>query len=431
MANKTRKIRGHGEGSLYKRKRGNGTTYWAARWSYLDKDKQVQRGYKAFASHREALNHLRQVTQAVEDKTYVAPSKLTVEAYLLKWMAGTVFGDLASQTQRGYRRHVEQMIPRIGHIPLAELTGADLDVMYAELLVSGNHALCCKMHHPCGSHLGASGLSKSTVRQYHATLSSALRVAVKSRLVAHAVTKDASPPSPSAARAQRKGFSTWTAEEVAAFLSFTRDKPQYPIWRFLLTTGCRRGEALGLRWSDVDFDTSTATIIQTVGVTEDAEGKRQVIIQNVVKGGVGHMINLDPGTTAILRAQRTAYREDRLRFGPAWVESGLVFYRGMGTKGTDGRRSSAPGAPLDGEWVSARWREQVLATHAANDDVKIIRLHDARHTWATLALKHRIDAKVVQEQLNHKHISITQGIYQHTTPGMGREAAILIASLFS
>lgn len=427
----TRKIRGHGEGSVYPRKRASGARYWATRWTYLDADGVARRGYKAFDSKQEALSHLRKVAEAIETKTYVPPSKLTVEAYLRKWMAGTTFQDLAPQTQRGYRRHVEQIIPRIGNVLLTSLTGVDLDEMYAELLVSGSHTLCCKKGHPCGSHLGASGLSKTTVRQYHATLCAALRVAVKARLVAHAVTKDASPPSPSAAKAQRQGFQTWTAEEVATFLRFSRDTPQYPIWHFLLTTGCRRGEALGLRWSDVDFDTNTATIVQTVGVTEDAQGQRRVILQNAVKGGVGHTIALDAGTMAVLRAQRSAYREDRVRFRASWIDSGLVFYRGMGTKGTDRRRSHSPGAPLDGEWISSRWREQVLAAHAANEELKIIRLHDARHTWATLALKNGVPTKVVQERLNHKHASITQSIYQHTTPGMDRDAAELIASLFS
>lgn len=438
MASRTKdsKRRGNGDGGLTLRHYKNGTPYWYATWSYKDDTGATKRGSKNFphGEKAEALKHLRQVGSQVDSGKYHEPKKGTVEEFFQTWMRSTVWGDLGSQTQRAYRRHVEQMIPRIGHLQLSALTGAHLDVMYAELLKTGSHAECCKKHRPCGSHHGSTGLSKSSVRHYHNTLCSALRYAVEVKAVPHAVTADAHPPTPSAARKEKPKFKTWTGEEGGIFMDATRNDPLYPIWHLLLTTGCRRGEALGIRWDDLNLDMGLLSLQQTIGVSEDDEGKRKIVVQNSLKGDVAHMISLDPGTVAVLREHRKRYREDKLRFGDRWIEKGLVFYRGMG-----GVRCSRPGQPLDGEWVSTQWRETVLRVAGITREqaeageqglIKVIRLHDTRHTWATLALLAGENVKVVQERLGHAHPSITQNLYQHTTPGMDAAAAVKVASMF-
>lgn len=440
MASKTKdsKRRGNGDGGLTERTYRNGTPYWYATWSFKDAEGITRRGSKNFPHDQkaEAQKHLRQVGSQVDAGKYHEPKKGTVEELFQLWMSGTVWGNLAPQTQRGYRRHIEQIIPRIGHLQLSALTGVHLDVMYAELLKSGNHAVCCKKHRPCGSHKGATGLSKSSVRHYHNTLCSALRYAVEAKLVPHAVTADAHPPTPSAAKKEKAKFSTWTGEEGGIFMGATRQDPLYPIWHLLLTTGCRRGEALGIKWDHLNLDLGLLSLQETVGVSEDEHGKREVIIQHSLKGDVEHMISLDPGTVAVLREHRKHWREDKLRFGERWTDKGLVFYRGMG-----GVRCQRPGEPLDGEWVSTQWRESVwrvsggtrdpeTGAYIYGDIIKRIRLHDTRHTWATLALLAGENVKVVQERLGHSHSSITQMLYQHTTPGMDAAAAVKVANMF-
>lgn len=444
MTKKDRKIRRRGDGNVTTRvdpKTGAKSFY--AQWSYKDADGQSKRTGKRFKTEDEAYAHLRKMTSQVDEGAYFKPAEGSVSAFFDAFMASTVWTqNLAPQTRRGYRRHIEQMKPRIGHLPLGELSAAHLDKMYAELLVSGNHALCCKKHKPCGSHKGSTGLSRSSVRHYHNTLCTVLKYAVEVKAIPAAVTAFAHPPTPKACQRERKKFQTWTGAEVRTFLTATKDTPLYPIWHLLLTTGCRRGEILGVRWDDLDLDAGTMSVVQTVGVNEDDEGSREVIVQDDVKGGDPHMITLDAGTLAVLREHRKRWVQDRLQYGDRWQEHGLVFYRGMGTGARDGRASKRPGAPLDGERISTQWREQVMKVAGLTKEdveqgrehdglIKLIRLHDTRHTWATLALKAKVDIKIVQERLNHSHTSITQMLYQHVDQGMDAEAAEAVAAMFA
>ena len=103
--------------------------------------------------------------------------------------------------------------------------------MCAELLKTDNHAECCKKKAPCGSPYGTTGLSKSTVRKYHATLSSALWAAVKAKAgINNAATMDAYQPSAKAAKAGSKKFQTWNKHEVRDLLEATKDDDFHPIW---------------------------------------------------------------------------------------------------------------------------------------------------------------------------------------------------------
>lgn len=422
--------RANGEGTVVPVKKDGRVVGYRAEWSYVEdsvlKGTSKYFGLSKYArAHEEAHKHLRLATAAVAAKTYVVPVKGTVAEWLDLWMSGTAFSDLAPQTRTAYRRHVRAMKPRIGHLQLQELNAGHLNAMYADLLKTGNHAKCCRKGKPCGSHQGASGLSKTSVRHHHATLASALREAVDAKVgITHAVTADARQPSAKAAKSEAKKWEAWTKHELRTFLEITKDDPYFPIWLMLATTGCRRGEVLGMRWSDVDWDSEAVVVHQTIGKDDD-DGSTKVIIQNSLKGGDGHSISLDPVTMAMLRRHKRATAEYRLSRGEKWQDNDLVFYRGMG-----GKRSSTPGAPLNGETVSATFTETIDGLPEV-EEVKKIRLHDLRHTWATLALKAGVNPKIVQERLGHSHVSVTLGIYSHVQPGMDREAANLVAGMFT
>jgi integrase len=419
--------RAHGDGTINSKTYSTGKIYWQAQWSYVDDTGKRRRTSRNFATAKLAREHLRLVTASITARTYVAPRKGTVGEWLELWMLSASFRDLAAQTKTAYRRHVRAMLPRIGHLQLQELTAGHLNAMYGELLVSGSHAGCCKKKKPCGSHVGAGGLSKASVRHHHHTLSAALSAAVRAKVgIQHAVTADAEPPTAKAAKAATARWTAWSRHEVRAFLEATREDAFGPIWHMLATTGCRRGEVLGMRWRDFDQDQESVVVIQTIGSDrENDEGERRVTVQHLPKGGNGRLIALDPGTVTMLRQQRKAYLADRLRFGERWNDNDLIFYRGMG-----GVRCQTPGAPLDGEAVSKRFIETLQCIGEA-EDLRRIRLHDLRHTWATLALKAGENVKVVQERLGHAHPSITLALYAHVTEGMDRAAATKVAGLFS
>jgi len=154
-----------------------------------------------------------------------------------------------------------------------------------------------------------------------------------------------------------------TAAELRAFLAAVQGDRLYALWLLGASTGMRRGELLGLQWPDVDLGRARVAVRRSlvtvghevvVGEPKTAKGRRSVA--------------LDPATVAGLKAWRRHQAAERLAWGPAWTDSGLVFTR------EDGR-------PLHPREVTRAFSRHVLGT-----GVPIIRLHDLRHTHATLAL---------------------------------------------
>jgi integrase len=175
----------------------------------------------------------------------------------------------------------------------------------------------------------------------------------------------------------------------------------------LATTGLRRGECLGLRWSDLDLDGGRASIRQTViavkhtpmlGTPKTAKGRRT--------------ITLDAGTVTALREHRKRQAAERLLMGAGWHDHDLVFCHVDGTM-------------LHPERFTRGFSEAVRRL-----GLPAIRLHDLRHGWATLALQAGIHPKVVQERLGHANISITLDTYSQVVGSLHEDAAEQVAALF-
>ncbi len=165
----------------------------------------------------------------------------------------------------------------------------------------------------------------------------------------------------------------------------------------------RRGEALGLRWSDVDLENGRLAVRRAL-----IPISRDVVVSEpkTVKGR--RVIALDPGTVEVLKAQAARQLEEQKEWDELWIESGLVF-------------TAENGAALDPESVTRYFRQAVRRSMLPS-----IRLHDLRHTHATLALQAGIHPKVVSERLGHATVSITLDTYSHAIPAMQEEAAALI-----
>ncbi|HZL06182.1 MAG TPA: site-specific integrase, partial [Coriobacteriia bacterium] len=157
-----------------------------------------------------------------------------------------------------------------------------------------------------------------------------------------------------------------------------------PLWHTIAMTGMRRGEAIGLRWSDVDLEGGRLAVRRAL-----IPSGREVIVSEpkTIKGR--RVIALDPGTVEVLKAQAARQLDEQKDWDEAWVETGLVF-------------TLENGAALDPESVSRYWRQAVKKSM-----LPPIRLHDLRHTHATLALRAGIHPKVISERLGHATISIT------------------------
>lgn len=199
---------------------------------------------------------------------------------------------------------------------------------------------------------------------------------------------------------------TWTADQVRAFLDHTAEHRLHAAFVLLATTGMRRAECLGLRWSDVDLAAGRVSISQTVimvhhdirvGAPKTARGRRTVA--------------LDPGTVIALREHRKRQAAERLLMGAGFTDHGLVFCR-------------PDGGPLHPERFS-----RMFSRETAKIELPAIRLHDLRHTWATLALSAGEHPKVVQERLGHANVSITLDVYSHVSEGLHSDAASRVASI--
>ena len=177
--------------------------------------------------------------------------------------------------------------------------------------------------------------------------------------------------------------------------------PYSAVLQFMAFTGCRRGEALGLRWSDVDLENGTAAIVQSL-----QRLKGQGLQFQAPKSAKGRRsIALDPGTVDMLRDHRGRRLLYQIELDGVYQDHGLVF-------------SGPLGGPLDPSVLTRNFEK--LARKA---DLPGVRLHDLRHFHATLMLQEGTNPKIVQERLGHSSFAITMDTYSHVAPGLQEQAA--------
>lgn len=347
----------------------------------------------AFTSKRAAEEYLAHLVTTVATGVYVPPTKETLDSWLDTWLA-IMKPNLKPSTYASYERVLRVHVrPSLGSLPLRKITAADLDRLYASMLSGGR-----------SDHREGEALSPRTVRYCATILGRALKDAMRKGLIQRNPAELADPPR--AGKTAPGAEKAWRAADLHAFLDATADDYYGPVWAFLAATGCRRGEALGLRWSDVDLEGKRASLVQSV---QKVAGK--VIVGEVKTASSRRRIALDEATVDMLRAVRRRQAEQRLMVGPAWHDADLVF------TGPDGH-------PLHPETVTRQFAATVTRLGLPK-----ITLHGLRHTWASLALAAGIHAKVVQERLGHANVGITLNIYSHVAPVMHDDAAEQVAAL--
>jgi len=360
--------------------------------SLIETEERRRETKAGFATRKECQAAMNKLLVAVEQQSYTAPTKASVREYLTKEWLPAVKATIRPSTYNSYVQHVEcHIVPHIGSVKLQKLSGSQVNALYATLAASGRKN-------------GKSGLAPQTIHHVHSCLHKACKDAVRWGQLTRNPLDAADPP-------RKKGdgtreMKTWSAEQLGAFLTSVRDDRLYPLWHAIALTGMRRGEALGLRWIDVDLENGRLSVRRALIPTN-----REVIVSEpkTVKGR--RVIALDPSTVEVLKAQAARQLEEQSAWDEGWVESGLVF-------------TQENGEALDPESVSRYWRQAVKKSM-----LPMIRLHDLRHTHATLALQAGIHPKVVSERLGHATVSITLDTYSHAIPAMQEEAAALIAGL--
>jgi integrase len=366
-----------------------GNRYYAVVYEGIDPQtgRDRHRWHPGGATRREAEKVLGDLVKRIHDGDYRAPERITLGNYLQERWLPTKKAQLRASTFSSYQRNItNHVIPALGSIPLQRLTPEDLDEFYAQLLAHGKR------------NGAGGGLSIKTVRYIHTMLRRALADAHRKGSVLRNVADLADPPKLSAA--PRREMRVWTPEQLRTFLTEIEDHRLYPAFFLATNTGMRRGEVLGLRWDDVDLAEHRLSVRR--GLVNVAY---ELKFSDVKTANARRVIELDDRTVAVLRAWQKVQLEERVFAGLRPEDDALVF------------------AQPDGSPVHPDYFSQCFDRHLAKSTLPRIRLHDLRHTHATILLKAGVHVKVVSERLGHSNVAFTMNVYQHVLPGMQADAA--------
>lgn len=240
-----------------------------------------------------------------------------------------------------------------------------------------------------------SGLKPMTVHHIRAVLRTALNDALRWDLVTRNAAALAESP-----RQRRSEVAFLDADQARGFLASLGDDRYGPLYVLAMALGLRQGEALGLSWSDCDFETGTIRIRNALQRLD-----RQWSLVDPKSESSRRTLPIPAIVRSALQRQRALQAEQRLLAGTRWQETGFVF-------------TSAVGTPLEGVNVTHRLQRALAAAGLPR-----LRFHDLRHTAASLLLAEGVPARVVMETFGHSQISLTLNTYSHVTKRLLGEAA--------
>ena len=315
-------------------------------------------------------------------------------AKLTRGMHGTVLGEqtlrvfaeawltrrqhrLRSKIAAGYGSLIARHLTEIGEIPLTQLKPSDIQSHYGRKLQAG--------------------LSPTTVHHIHAFLHVILEHAVKLGVLLRNYTDHVDPPGLKPAEIQ-----PLSEAQARQMLVAVRGHPYEAIYVTALATGMREGELLGLRWEDVDFVRARVRVERTLRIL-----KGQYLIEPPKSASSRRTLPIPSYALAILQQRQVQQEADRDQMGVAWQDHHQIVF------------TTAAGAPVRYDTLIRQFRGLIAQVGLPPKT----RIHDLRHTFATLLIERGVSIRVVSELLGHSGIAITLQTYGHVTPRM-REGAI-------
>jgi integrase len=372
---RTGRKRGNNEGTIVQR--GDG------RWVAAATRPDGKRKWLYGKSRREVQEKLTAALRDVQQGLPLPSGRQTLGQFLDTWLADVVKPSVRPGTYTSYEQKVRVHIaPALGKLPLDKVTPQAIQAFMNQKRTAG--------------------LSPRSVQYFRAILRRALGQALKWGLVARNAATLVEPP-----KLARKPIVVLTAAQSRTLMESVRGDSLEPLIVLTLATGLRRGEALGLRWSDLDLDDGTLTVRGQYQKLDGAwtwvEPKTDASIRTLA---------LPPYVAASLRAHRARQLEERLAVGPAWVDYDLVF-------------PSALGAPPAPESVSHMFKKRVKRA-----GLPPISFHGLRHSAATLMLAQGMSIAEIQKVMGHSQISLTANLYAHAAPEIMGRAADTMERLF-
>ncbi|WP_342045960.1 site-specific integrase [Bacillus sp. OTU530] len=340
--------------------------------------KRKQKTKGGFATKKEAQTALAKVVSEISEGSYVELSKETVENLLAMWLEMKK-ASLKETTFISYETSVKHIVYHLGRVTLEKLNATQIQRMCNTL---------------------ANDLSSTTVNKIHNVLKRCLRYAVKIGMIQKNPAEFVDPQ-----KEEPKELVVWDEQQAQHFMELTKKSRNHIAFVLALTTGMRKGEILGLRWQDIDFENKSLSIRQTLSP-----------LNKIQTGGkttaARRFISLPDMTLDALKQHRLRLKKEKLKMGEAYTDNDLVVCTRFGN---------------------------VLGHNDLSDSFQLylkrsglpkIRFHDLRHTHATLLLKAGVHVKIVSERLGHTNIAITLNTYSHIMPGMQEEAVRKFEELF-
>lgn len=384
--------RGKNEGSIYQREDG--------RWVSVVSDgyKNGKRRRKSIygATRKEVQEELTRALRSQQLGLPVESDRLTVGTWLKQWLKQQEPPATRPKSYEDYETHVRiHLMPAFENKPLTKLQPQDVREFMREK--------------------SEAGYGPKSVRHYRATLRAALNVAMGDGLIARNAAALAKPP-----RLEKPVPQSFTKEEAQRFLALVQGHRLEALFSVALALGLREGEALGLRWQDVDLEAAELHVsyaLQRIKRPGEARGRLELIAPKTDRSR--RMIALPEVSVSVLRAHRTRQAVERSLCGEHWQETGMVFTTTTGTM-LDPRNMlrsfyaimSTPD-PTDPE-PDPKKKHKLLPR---------LRFHDLRHSAATLLLAQGVDARYIMELLGHSSITLTMNTYAHVLKEMHRETA--------
>lgn len=331
---------------------------------------------KYFKTKKEANAWRIDTLNKIQNGMFNSGPQVLLSEYLEQWLIASK-DSIRPKTHNQYRQIVEQHInPNLGKIKLADLRPEMIQTVYNRKIELG---------------FGA-----RTVRLTHSVLRSALNQALRMGLIYRNPATVVYQP-----KLKETEMKVLDENQVRSLLIAAKGNRLEALYKLEITTGLREGEILGLRWSDLDWETQQLKIQRQLQRISGIG-----LIYSEPKSAAGRrMIMLGSETIASLKTHSSRQYTERVFAGDKWQENDLIFPSSVGT-------------PLDPRNLFRQFKDLLRKANLPD-----IRFHDLRHTFATLALSQGVSVKVVQEMLGHSDASMTLKVYSHTTPGMQREAA--------
>ena len=334
---------------------------------------------QTFATKSEAQRWLNKMIAAKQNGQLAVGGKQTFRSYADQILLNGVL-KVSPRTADGYYRNLRKHVyPVFGRKNLTEIEPSELDLFFSELRKTK---------------------AAPTVNAVRTAISAVFKNAMRQRKVtynpvAHTSKAKRDPFEPTQVRVP------WSEEEIREVLRAVEDKPFEAFFKLDISTGLRRGELLGLRWQDVDFENETASIEQTIHresrTYSDGTSSSQVVIAPPKTASSRRVVRLSPPVLDALRRHKLAQDVNRAMAGDKWIDSGLVF-------------TNSIGGPEDESNLYRRYLK-FLEKH----EIRRIRIHDMRHTFATVLISNDGgNLPGVSRGLGHSSLSITMDIYGKT-----------------